>query len=158
LAAGIALAALACAGAMYLALGRWPGRPRPRGIYWMIGGVAAFYVVTATAALVFAGPGPAVATALAAFIPMTAVAIWIAGVRSKTVAGSPAPDASADDNEDPFPGMAADATTPLGATAEAHDDLSPHDLPKGHPSRPAGEGPGGGERRVTRGHRQRDNP
>jgi len=26
---------------------------------------------------------------------------------------------------------------PLGDTAEAHDELSPHDLPMGHPGRPA---------------------
>lgn len=43
------------------------------------------------------------------------------------------------DNEDPIPSahLVPDDETPLGATSEAHDELSPHDLPKGHPSRAA---------------------
>jgi hypothetical protein len=32
-----------------------------------------------------------------------------------------------------------DDETPLGDTPEAHDEISPHDLPKGHPGRVAAE-------------------
>ena len=32
-----------------------------------------------------------------------------------------------------------DDDTPLGDTPEAHDEISPHDLPPGHPGRHAAE-------------------
>ncbi len=32
-----------------------------------------------------------------------------------------------------------DGQTPLGATPEAHDEITPHDLPRGHPGRSAAE-------------------
>jgi hypothetical protein len=41
---------------------------------------------------------------------------------------------------------------PLGDTPEAHDELSPHDLPVGHPGRPAAERQAGGEQGTTRGN------
>ena len=47
LALGIGLAAIACGLGMYLALGPWPGRPRPRWAALLIGGVAAFYGICA---------------------------------------------------------------------------------------------------------------
>jgi hypothetical protein len=40
-----------------------------------------------------------------------------------------------DDASDPIPKQPADRSQPLGATPEAHDDLSPHDLPVDHPAR-----------------------
>lgn len=45
------------------------------------------------------------------------------------------------DHTDPIPGthLAKDEATPLGDTSEAHDELSPHDLPKDHPGRKAAE-------------------
>ncbi|MCW3010870.1 MAG: hypothetical protein JWO90_1274 [Solirubrobacterales bacterium] len=45
----------------------------------------------------------------------------------------------------------ADDGRPLGDTAEAHDELSPHDLPPGHPGRQASEDQAGGEGGTTRG-------
>jgi hypothetical protein len=53
LALGIALAAIACVVALYLAIGPWPGRPRPRGTGLLIGGVIASYGICALAAAVF---------------------------------------------------------------------------------------------------------
>ena len=41
---------------------------------------------------------------------------------------------------------------PLGDTPEAHDEISPHDLPVGHPGRPAAERQAGGEGGTTQGH------
>jgi len=43
------------------------------------------------------------------------------------------------DETDPVPGtaFATDDQTPLGDTPEAHDEISPHDLPMGHPGRTA---------------------
>ncbi len=45
------------------------------------------------------------------------------------------------DDADPIPSahLIPDSETPLGDTPEAHDEISPHDLPIGHPSREAAE-------------------
>jgi hypothetical protein len=45
------------------------------------------------------------------------------------------------DSTDPIPSthLVADEDTPLGGTKEAHDEISPHDLPRDHPGRIAAE-------------------
>lgn len=50
-------------------------------------------------------------------------------------------DAAMADSSDPLPSthLVTDDDTPLGDTKEAHDELSPHDLPKDHPGRRAAE-------------------
>jgi hypothetical protein len=45
-----------------------------------------------------------------------------------------------------------DPNTPLGDTDDAHDEISPHDLPKDHPGRKAAEHDAGGEEGLTRGN------
>lgn len=45
----------------------------------------------------------------------------------------------------------ADDGRPLGDTDEAHDEITPHDLPLGHPGRQAAEHQAGGEGGTTRG-------
>ena len=45
-----------------------------------------------------------------------------------------------------------DDETDLGETPEAHDELSPHDLPKDHPGRQAAEELAGGEGGTTSGN------
>ena len=51
------------------------------------------------------------------------------------------PERSPHDGRSPEPlGPATpDDQTPLGDTPEAHDEISPHDLPKNHPGRAAAE-------------------
>ena len=44
-----------------------------------------------------------------------------------------------------------DDETPLGDTPEAHDEISPHDLPKDHPGRKAAEEQAGGLDGSTKG-------
>ena len=140
LALGIGLALIACALAMYLAIGPWPGRPRPRATGLLISGVAAFYGLCALAAAVFAGPPEALATMLAGIIPMTGAALWVATTRAKTVPEiAREHDPAAHDADDPFPGVGADDARPLGDTPEAHDEITPHDLPPGQPGRHAAE-------------------
>jgi hypothetical protein len=141
LAIGIALPVLACVLAIYLAAGPRPGRPRVRGSYWFLTGTLGFYGVCALAALIFLGLSEAIAVLLAGIIPMTAVAIWLAHVRQKTVATPEGAlvDTSADNHEDPFPGLGVDDRRPLGDTPAAHDEIVPQDLPKGHPGRQAAE-------------------
>jgi hypothetical protein len=134
LALGVGLAAVACALAMHLAVGPRQGRPRLRWSGLLIGGVAVFYGVCALAAAVFAGPVAAIATLLAGIIPMTAAALWVATTRAKTGGAGASRDPAAEDDS-PFPGLGADDATPLGDTSEAHDELSPRDLPRDHPAR-----------------------
>jgi hypothetical protein len=57
------------------------------------------------------------------------------------------PDAAMSDNGDAVPAahLIPDQETPLGATSETHDRISPHDLPKGNPVRPAVVEAAGGE-------------
>ena len=43
------------------------------------------------------------------------------------------------EHAEPLGPLTPDDETPLGDTPEAHDELSPHDLPKGHPGRAAAE-------------------
>jgi hypothetical protein len=155
LALGIGLAAIACALAVYLAIGPWPGRPRPRGTALLISGVAAFYGVCTLAAAIFAGPAEAIATLLAGIIPMTGAALWVATTRAKTVPEiARERDPAADDRNDPFPGVGADEVRPLGDTPEAHDEITPHDLPPGHPARHAAERQAHDLGGTTPGHRE----
>ena len=56
-----------------------------------------------------------------------------------------------DDAEEPLGPATPDDETPLGDTPEAHDEISPHDLPKDSPSRQAVEEEAGGEGGTTRG-------
>jgi hypothetical protein len=62
---------------------------------------------------------------------------------------APPHDESADE---PLGPATPDDETALGDTPEAHDELSPHDLPKDHPGRRAAEDLAGGEDGTTRGN------
>jgi hypothetical protein len=131
---GLASVLLACCGALYLALRREPGRPRRSRFIAVLGAVAAFYVVAAVLAAPL-GAQYAIAALLAGVIPTTAVAIVIATARAKTEeSDGRLQDTSLEDDE-PFPGLGLDDATPLGDHPEIHDDLTPHDLPKGHAAR-----------------------
>jgi hypothetical protein len=57
-----------------------------------------------------------------------------------------------DEADEPLGPMTPDSETDLGDTPEAHDELSPHDLPKDHPGRQAAEELAGGEDGTTRGN------
>ena len=58
------------------------------------------------------------------------------------------------DNEDPVPSahLIPDSETPLGDTPEAHDEISPHDLPIGHPGRQEAEEQAAGLKGTTGGN------
>jgi hypothetical protein len=58
--------------------------------------------------------------------------------------------------KEPLGPLTPDDETPLGDTPEVHDEITPHDVPKGHPGRPEAERQareGGG---VTRGDTDED--
>lgn len=67
-----------------------------------------------------------------------------------------APDGQAPPHDDeaaePLGPMTPDDSTPAGDTPEAHDEISPHDLPPDHPGRAEAERLAGGEDGTTRGN------
>jgi hypothetical protein len=114
---GACLIVLAWGLAVWLALRPEPGRPRPRIVDWTLGGIAAFYVITAIAAAPL-GPDYVVACLAAGLVPMTAVAIVMATARRKTEVG---PDGLRDASEEdmsPLPGVGFDDDAPLGDTPD----------------------------------------
>jgi len=156
LALGVGLAVIACALALYLAFGPWPGHERPRGTGLLVGGVLAFYLICALAAAIFAGPAEAIATLLAGVIPMTGAALRVATTRAKTrtVPGGRRRDPAAADSDDPFAGVGADDSPPLGDTSEAHGRITPRDLPRDHPGRAEAERQADELDGTTPGHRE----
>ena len=54
--------------------------------------------------------------------------------------------------EEPLGPMTPDDETPAGDTPEAHDEISPHDLPLDHPGRDEAERMAGGGEGTTRGN------
>ncbi|MCW2998298.1 MAG: hypothetical protein JWN65_1847 [Solirubrobacterales bacterium] len=155
LVAGIGMLLVAFGLALRLALGPWREHPRPRGLLWFIGGVFVFYIVAALVALAVGSWDAAVATLLAAIVPATAVTLWVATARSKTVEdGGRYRDVSAEDHQDPFPGVGVDESRPMGDSPDVHDELSPHDLPKDHPGRQAAEQQAAERDGVTPGHQE----
>jgi len=57
-----------------------------------------------------------------------------------------------EDASEPLGPFTPDEATPAGDTPEAHDEISPHDLPKDHPGRAAAEDLAGGEEGTTTGN------
>lgn len=55
------------------------------------------------------------------------------------------------ESSEPLGPLTPDDETPLGDTPEAHDEISPHDLPLDHPGREEAERQAGGEEGDTRG-------
>jgi hypothetical protein len=55
-------------------------------------------------------------------------------------------------SREPLGPLTPDPGRPLGDTAEAHDEIAPQDLPKGHPGRKATEKAAEEEGGTTRGH------
>jgi hypothetical protein len=63
----------------------------------------------------------------------------------------PAASPHDDEHDEPLGPATPDAETPLGDTPEAHDEISPHDLPPDHPGRHAAEEQARDQGGVTRG-------
>jgi hypothetical protein len=136
---GLGIIALAFGIALHLASRREPGRPPPAPLWAILGGIALFYLVAAAVAAPL-GAAYAIAALLASLIPMTAVTLAFATARNRTHAsGGRLHDPTAEEEDDPLPAVGMDDATPLGDTPEAHDEISPHDLPKDHPGRRAAE-------------------
>lgn len=130
LAAGGALALLAFLASLWLAVHR-DDTPRPRWFLWAIAGVALCYVPPAVAASALGVQWAAGALA-AAVIPMTAVSLTLAIIRSKTRATEDGHyrDISGD-SDDPAPGIGLDDETPLGDTNQHSDVIEAHRTSRG---------------------------
>ena len=61
------------------------------------------------------------------------------------------PSADVDSTDSGIPKTDTDDNRPLGDTDEAHDEISPHDLPLSHPGREEAEEVAGGADGTTRG-------
>jgi hypothetical protein len=57
-----------------------------------------------------------------------------------------------DTAKEPLGPLTPDDETPAGDTPEAHDEITPHDLPPDHPGRSEAERLAGGEDGTTRGN------
>ena len=123
LAAGGALMLIAFAMSLRLSLGKQQRGPRPRWFFWAIGGVALCYAVTAAVAGAALGPTWALGALAAGVIPMTAVSLLLATVRSKTVNTDSGMRDRSGDAADPAPGIGMDDDTPLGDTSEHSDAI-----------------------------------
>jgi hypothetical protein len=110
-------------------------------------------------ALVGIGIALAVAVIVVAFVVDSEIGIPVlvlalicvaAALGYRMIAGS---NRSADrDSEDSgVPKAPPDQSRPLGDTPEAHDEVSPHDLPRDHPGREEAEEVAGGADGTTRG-------
>jgi hypothetical protein len=116
---GVVLALAVFGASAYLAVRAFGDRPWPPAARVVIGAFAAFYVLSAAVALA-AGAQYAAAALFAAVIPLSAALVVFATARMKTVPDTSA-DLSADDHEDPVPGIGLDGGTPLGDTGEHSD-------------------------------------
>ncbi|MEA2456571.1 MAG: hypothetical protein QOI45_2833 [Thermoleophilaceae bacterium] len=119
---GGALALIVFGLSFYLATRAYSDRPRPPVVNWAMGGLVAYYVVAAIAGAT-AGPKYAVAALAAAVVPMSALCLLIALMRSRTIESDDGRlvDVSSERDDDPFPGIGLDSTTPLGDTPEHSD-------------------------------------
>jgi hypothetical protein len=75
----------------------------------------------------------------------------VVAVAYRWIAGSTRDDS---DHTDSLPKQPARPERPLGDTPEAHDEISPRDLPVDSPGRRAAEEQAGGPGGTTRGHRE----
>lgn len=121
--AGAVLCVVALVAAIALTAHRRRGEPRPPGAWWWIGGVAAFYAITATVAGATLGIEYAGATLLAGVVPATAVSLMLASARRKTrpAGGEDVRDVSPEADDDPFPSIGMDSETALGDAPELSD-------------------------------------
>jgi hypothetical protein len=125
---------------------------------WILGTLAFFFLVFCATALITGEPAFIIPVAILAALFLGYMAVeWMLSRRVMRQHHGDWGEAMAD-NEDPVPGahLIPDDTRPFGDTAEAHDEINPHDLPLEHPGRGEAEREAGreeqrGEVRTTRG-------
>ncbi len=103
--------------------------------------LVAFFAIYVATALISGEPSLLLAVVLVVLFVLVAVALLGLARRRLEQRHGGDTDAAMADHTDPVPSAAfiTDDETPLGDTTEAHDEISPHDLPKHHPGRAAAE-------------------
>ena len=119
LVSGVVLEVAVIVLAARLVLASRRGRPQPSWFPLLLGCLALFYLVSGVAAAV-AGTRYLPTVLLAALIPTAAVLLMLATVRGKSAPAGE--DLAAHRHDDPYPGIGADARTPVGDTPE-HSDV-----------------------------------
>lgn len=108
---------------------------------WMLLTLLGFFVVYAATVVAMGEVSFLIPAAILAVIVLAyAVANYLIAQRAIDHSGSL--DEAASDNDDAIPSpslIPSDSTRPVGDTPEAHDEISPHDLPVSHPGRHAAE-------------------
>jgi hypothetical protein len=115
---GVVLEVVVVVMAALLALASRRGRRLPSWFPVLLGCLAVFYLLSGLAAAV-AGTEYLPIVVLAALIPTAAVLLMLATVRAKSAPAGR--DPSAHRHDDPYPGIGADARTPVGDTSEHSD-------------------------------------
>jgi hypothetical protein len=120
---------------------------------WMIGVLVAFFVVYTVTVLATGEPTFLIPVVILAFAVM-AYTLVNRVLAQRIVERDGSMENAMSDNDDPVPSahLIPDSDTPLGDTPEAHDEISPHDLPIGHPGRQVAEEQSSGLKGTTQGH------
>lgn len=117
------------------------------------GGTAALLAVFAIAAGVLAGAEFSVPVVILAALVLGFLVFNNLLARRSLARHGGDPGAAQDDGADDLPAAhVIPDDRPLGDTAEAHDEISPHDLPKDSPARRAAEAQARRNGGTTRGH------
>jgi hypothetical protein len=89
-----------------------------------------------TAAAVLIGVAGLATGHLEALVVLVPASLYLVRLAFDVAAGRHAPPTSASEAGVPTTHLETDDGTPLGDSAELHDELTPHDLPVNHPARP----------------------
>jgi hypothetical protein len=127
--------------------------PRPSRLIFTA--AATLLAIFAIAAGVFAGAEFAIPIALLAVLVLGFLAVNTLVARRAMQRHGGDEHAAQEDGADAMPAThLIPDDRPLGDTAQAHDEISPHDLPKGSPGRRAAEAQAARRNGTTRGHEQ----
>jgi hypothetical protein len=121
---------------------------------WIYPAIAAFLAIYVVVMLIAGEPVWIVPGVILAAIVLAYAAFNDALSRRQLAAHDGDPLAVQRDNEDPIPSthLIPDDETAAGDTPEAHDEISPHDLPIDHPGRQEAEAQAGGPGGTTTGN------
>lgn len=112
----------------------------PNMAKWQLGVLAVFLVIFAITALLTGEPVYIIPVVILALLVLAYAAVNRAASKRIEDKHGSLEDALSDEDEDiPSAHLIPDDDTAVGDTPEAHDEITPHDLPLGHPGREAAE-------------------
>lgn len=119
---------------------------------WMFGVMALFFVVFGATVLITGEPEFLVPVGILAAL-VFGYAVLNRVLRQRIIRRDGSLENAMSDETDPIPSahLIPDDQTPLGDTPEAHDEITPHDLPLSHPGRAAAEEQADGQTGMTGG-------